>query len=139
MYKAKVNKFRYTGKKRPDNYKLYSIEEVHKKFREWEQLGTISNRKRHRILDTFDGYPVKTWSQRYTLFLMNTKCVCCGLEKEWDSKAYHFNLYYVNGDKEILFTKDHIIPASKGGLNTMENYQTMCSPCNYKKGATICV
>ena len=73
MYKAKVNKFRYAGKKRPNNYKLYSIEEVHKKFREWEQLGTINYRRKNKILDTFDGYPVKTWSQRYTLFLTNTK------------------------------------------------------------------
>ena len=29
---------------------------------------------------------------------------------------------------------DHIIPESKGGPTTLENLQTMCRPCNSKKG-----
>lgn len=29
---------------------------------------------------------------------------------------------------------DHIIPESKGGPSTMENYQTLCRPCNTAKG-----
>lgn len=30
---------------------------------------------------------------------------------------------------------DHIYPESKGGETTFENLQTMCMPCNAKKGA----
>ena len=36
-------------------------------------------------------------------------------------------------NEEILFTKDHITPRSKGGKNHISNYQTMCSKCNEGK------
>lgn len=30
-------------------------------------------------------------------------------------------------------TKDHIMPKSKGGADSLSNYQTMCLPCNEAK------
>lgn len=30
---------------------------------------------------------------------------------------------------------DHVIPWSRGGADTVENFQTMCRPCNSAKGA----
>lgn len=36
--------------------------------------------------------------------------------------------------KEVLMTKDHIIPKSKGGADDISNYQTMCERCNEAKG-----
>ena len=39
--------------------------------------------------------------------------------------------------QEVLFTKDHIVPKSKGGGNQMHNYQTMCTTCNIEKGSNI--
>jgi len=93
---------------------------------------------------------VRRNSQRYILFKeKGLTCVCCGLTA---NKAYvemtkqdlesgstaHINLYHVDSKgKRILFTKDHIIPKSKGGKDIQENYQVMCSPCNQKKGNTI--
>ena len=38
------------------------------------------------------------------------------------------------GSAESL-SLDHIIPFSKGGPDTFENFQTMCRPCNSRKGA----
>lgn len=32
-------------------------------------------------------------------------------------------------------TLDHITPWSRGGSDTVENFQTMCRPCNSSKGA----
>lgn len=32
---------------------------------------------------------------------------------------------------------DHIHPESKGGPTTLENLQTLCHPCNVRKGATV--
>lgn len=129
------------------NDKIYTIEEIHALFKKWQEQDVFKpNPARHKkyFYDTFDGFPVKTYSQRYALFLTSTKCAECGLEancyileRSKDASTYHFNLYYKDNDKEVLFTKDHIIPASKGGHNTLNNYQTMCSPCNYRKGAKL--
>lgn len=38
--------------------------------------------------------------------------------------------------REFL-TRDHVIPLSKGGLNTWENVVTACSPCNNRKGSDL--
>ena len=73
-------------------------------------------------------------------------CVDYGLKAEyyWIEKhrisnsefSVHANLYGIdkNGE-EVLFTKDHIHPKSKGGKDHIDNYQTMCSPCNCRKGS----
>ena len=48
-----------------------------------------------------------------------------------ESSSYNglaFNLYFKSCDKIIFFTKDHIVPKSKGGVCDMSNYQTMCWP-----------
>jgi 5-methylcytosine-specific restriction endonuclease McrA len=74
-----------------------------------------------------------------------TTCVHCGLKAEYFVKeknekdtVFHLNLYGVNDKgKEILFTKDHIIPKSKGGKEHLSNMQTMCSVCNQKKDNTV--
>jgi 5-methylcytosine-specific restriction endonuclease McrA len=90
-----------------------------------------------------DGDIIKGNSQRYqTFFTKGTKCVCCGIEGRYfakekcvNAKSYHLNLYAIdeNGE-EVLMTKDHIIPRSKGGKNNISNYQTMCERCNVAKG-----
>ena len=48
--------------------------------------------------------------------------------------ALHFDLYGI-GDNgyEILMTIDHIKAKSKGGINHIDNYQTLCTICNEAK------
>jgi 5-methylcytosine-specific restriction endonuclease McrA len=51
-------------------------------------------------------------------------------------RDYIFNKYpqcLKCGTKENL-TLDHIKPLIKGGLNTLDNLQTLCGYCNSKKG-----
>lgn len=43
------------------------------------------------------------------------RCRACGSERE--------------------LTIDHIVPVSRGGTNVEENLQTLCRPCNSRKGA----
>jgi 5-methylcytosine-specific restriction endonuclease McrA len=88
------------------------------------------------------GQRIKARSARYRLFKeKGTVCVGCGLRATYFKlerfpvdKTYHLNLYAIDhlGD-EVLFTKDHIIPKGAGGPDKLENYQTMCSPCNAHK------
>lgn len=97
-----------------------------------------------RRVRVYDGMPVKMDSHRYRCFKTHgVKCVECGLtgkyfaiEQHADSDLYyHFNLYATNDQgQEILMTKDHVTPKSKGGKDSLENYRTMCEPCNKKKG-----
>jgi hypothetical protein len=74
-------------------------------------------------------------------FARQPECVSCGrvgtmfaLEKSTEQDhSPHFNLYCVEGHKEILMTHDHILPKSKGGKDAIDNIQTMCAECNLKK------
>ena len=83
-------------------------------------------------------------SARYQNFRRSLRCIECGLlglyfarerSKYQDTTKYHYNLYGIGPDgKEVMLTKDHIIPKSHGGSNASDNMQTMCKPCNERKG-----
>jgi len=70
-------------------------------------------------------------------------CVGCGLRasffrKEMSNGRPILNLYARTDDKRIvLFTRDHIIPESRGGTKDISNMQPMCADCNGKKGDAI--
>lgn len=71
-------------------------------------------------------------------------CVSCGLEglyfareRNASTTKFHFNLYGIQQNNEVLFTRDHIHPLSKGGNNSLDNQQTMCAHCNQKKGDKV--
>lgn len=96
-------------------------------------------------------HKVSMKSQRYKVFQKTVKCSCCGIKGKYfalecdmlqflenpESKC-HFNLYGLDKKgREVLMTKDHIIPSSRGGSNKLKNYQTMCQACNVKKGNQI--
>jgi len=98
----------------------------------------------------FDGHMVKMYSQRYQLFAVKgvkgVECVGCGLKGEYfgleknkgqEGNRYHFNLYGIRDGAEVLITKDHIVPKSKGGQNILDNYQVMCFNCNIEKGDSL--
>jgi 5-methylcytosine-specific restriction endonuclease McrA len=103
------------------------------------------DKRKKSYLKKIQGVMVKISSQRYPVFQRSLKCARCGVEGKYLAiercegkrmdKTFHLNLYAINArGHEVIMTKDHIIPKSKGGSNTQDNYQTMCLKCNGKKG-----
>jgi len=87
------------------------------------------------------SHTVKMNSQRYHVFKKNKFCVSCGLEGTSllldinpGDQSPHFNLYGKEDGRLVLMTKDHVVPKSKGGSDTLENYVTCCHICNNLKG-----
>jgi len=85
-------------------------------------------------------YHVKMGSQRYIVFKKQRSCYVCGLNgikftlETSDLKICpHFNLYGHEFSQDVLMTKDHIIPRSKGGKDIISNYNTVCVICNNLK------
>ena len=99
---------------------------------------------RFRTKITIDGhtYTVHRGSLRYLTFAKSQVCHCCGIvgtrmfldTTGIGSGSAHFNLYAEWNGKLVLMTKDHVLPRSKGGPDTVENMRTMCECCNGHRG-----
>lgn len=119
---------------------VYLIEDVLSK-----QIDPTSKGKQKKHKVDFDGDLIYMDSHRYWVFKhKGTVCVTCGLEgthfakeRAGDVESYHFNLYGIRDGKEVMMTKDHIIPKSKGGIDHLDNYNPMCYDCNQEKGDKI--
>lgn len=120
---------------------IHSIDEIRKLTKD-----VLFERFKQNARVELDGDIIKGNSQRYQVFFTKgIKCVCCGIEGKYFAKekckndcSYHLELYAVDENgKEVLMTKDHIIPKSKGGKDVIENYQPMCVKCNVAKGNKI--
>lgn len=93
------------------------------------------------------GHEVGRSSLRLQTFkAYGTTCVVCGLEASFFAvEAFHHSPdghRHVNlwgrreTGEEVLFTSDHRVAKVNGGIDGLSNRQTMCSPCNAKKGET---
>ena len=119
----------------------------------------LSYRSKEWVEASRRGYPVlidgketviqvPMGSHRYQLYaIKGIVCANCGFKGEYfalergksdNPDRFHFNLY--GRDKrgrEIMMTKDHVQPRSKGGKNRMSNYQPMCYRCNQRKADKV--
>lgn len=118
--------------------KVYTPEEV------LQHVNVVSCSNKDRAV--FDGHPVRFQTSRLRVFKRdNCVCASCGLKADRFYKErnrgtntpYHLNLYAIVNGNERLFTRDHIVPSSKGGSDLIENCQTMCSLCNRRKADSL--
>jgi len=97
---------------------IYTVEQVLSKIKPVNAVD---------VMVDFNGNLIKMSSQRYLLFSRSCTCCVCGVigiffakERHSGSTRWHFNLYAIDDDgDEVLMTKDHIIPRSRGGENTL--------------------
>jgi len=131
-YSAQLNLVRLKDKHKLKRIGEFPVEEV---------LPYITTEDIRRIY-TVNGkdYPVRMNSDRYFVFLKSLKCCACGiegtrmmLELNPGDDTPHFNLYAEDSGRLVLMTKDHIIAKSRGGENSLNNYQSMCAVCNNLK------
>jgi hypothetical protein len=125
----------YKGLRRKENL---TIEEVYNAVKD-----VLFEPEDKKAMVVINGDKIKGNSQRFqTFFTKGLKCACCGIEgkyfgkeKDFNAARYHLNLYALDeSGNEVLMTKDHIVPRSKGGASELYNYQTMCVKCNVAKG-----
>jgi len=95
----------------------------HYKIVETKPLSALEEFKNHHRLQTF--------------YHKGCKCVNCGIEATQIALgegrgSYHWDVYT---DDFYPLTVDHIVPRSKGGSDTLDNYQPMCYKCNQRKGS----
>lgn len=126
----------YKGLRRKENL---TIEEVYNAVKD-----VLFETEDKKAMVVINGDKIKGNSQRFqTFFTKGLKCACCGIEgkyfgkeKDFNAARYHLNLYALDeSGNEVLMTKDHIVPRSKGGASELYNYQTMCVKCNIAKGS----
>lgn len=102
---------------------------------------TSSNSKKRKKAE-IAGEIVKVSSLRLTTFKeKGVACRSCGregthfrLQRSDREEKFHLGLWSQDG---VEMTKDHIVPRSKGGLDTLGNMQTMCEKCNGKKSNAV--
>jgi hypothetical protein len=93
---------------------------------------------------------VNIGASRLRAIKKSPECACCGIRanecsvdldvkatKKTNTMQYHINFYALTGNSNrrdqqhmILFTKDHVVPRSKGGEDSEENTQVLCFNCN---------
>ena len=99
---------------------------------------------------TFSGVAIKLKMVDRLKMIMKkgADCPCCGAKGSHAHLVKSYNKDHTgkrrmvinvvvlakrSNGKLVEITKDHIIPKSRGGKNTVSNYQPMCKECNQGK------
>lgn len=89
----------------------YSLE-YYKRFPEKSVAAT--NRRRALKLSAKGTHTEEEWQELKAFY--SFKCLCCGKQ-----------------EPDIKLTRDHVIPLTQGGSDSIDNVQPLCARCNSKK------
>ena len=122
-----------------DIYKKYKIEEILKSLNE----DKLPDRVIYNEIDYKDSLR-RAHIMKNLMIRNGIKCVKCNIIPSYFALGkdkigkWHLDLYGGDtNDFDHMLTIDHIHPKSKGGGNTMENYQLMCKICNEDKSDSV--
>jgi len=123
-----------------ERFSTHSIDEVERLFKKETYKG-----KKSKERTGIAGKNIITFDPRYRAFFeKGYKCVTCGIEGEYfalercGGRGWHLNLYAIDeSGKDVLMTRDHIVPRSISHDNSIDNMQTMCTFCNQDKADKI--
>ena len=113
-------------------------------FFEFYLTGLAGRKSRNTFQVGEQEYSIKLKSLRYQCFTNSLDCYLCGLkgthfllQKMPNSVSAHFNLFGFYNEELVLFTKDHLVPRSKGGPDSITNLATCCYRCNQSKADNL--
>jgi len=79
-----------------------------------DKLTFYTNTRRARKLEAEGSHTEEEWQDLRAFY--NFTCLCCGMQ-----------------EPEIKLTRDHVIPLTQGGSDSIDNLQPLCARCNSKK------
>lgn len=79
-----------------------------------EKSVAATNRRRALKLAAEGSHTEEEWQELKAFY--NYRCLCCGKQ-----------------EPEITLTRDHVIPLTQGGSDSIDNIQPLCARCNSKK------
>ena len=81
-----------------------------------DKLTLYTNNRRARKLEAEGSHSDEQWQKLKASY--DFKCLCCG-----------------RAEPEIILTRDHVIPLTEGGSDSIDDIQPLCTHCNSKKNS----